>query len=142
MFFYGNYNHQLDDKGRIRLPAKLRTGLGGNFFCLKGYDNSVMVCSTEKFESICEEYKKTPSSNMVAQRALIELISTAFEINEDSQGRFVLPAFLKEYAGIDKNVVIKGVVDRIEIWSENAHLGRESNKNLNELMNDLDVGIL
>lgn len=132
--FFGIYNHQLDDKGRLRLPAKLRNELGGSFFCLKGYDNTILVYSEEKFKKFCEENVNIPLTDVEAQRALVELVSNAFPIEEDSQGRFVLPAVLKEYAGIDKNVVIKGVIDRIEIWSEKAHNERTTNKNLNELV--------
>lgn len=132
--FFGTYNHQLDDKGRIRLPAKLRSELGGHFFCLKGYNNTVMVYSEKKFNDFCSEYANIPLTDDVAQGALVELISNTYEVVEDSQGRFILPAFLKDYAGIEKNVVIKGVIDRIEIWSEKAHEERMTNKNLNELV--------
>ncbi|MEG2001889.1 MAG: hypothetical protein RR107_02185 [Clostridia bacterium] len=138
--FFGSYNHQLDDKGRLRLPAKFRNELGGSFMCLKGYNDTVMVCSHEKFEHICNEYMKTSASNIEAQEALVELTSTALDIVEDSQGRFVLPDYLKEYASIEKNVVIKGVIDRIEIWSEKAHLERTTDKSFNDIIKKLDIG--
>ncbi|MEG1805703.1 MAG: division/cell wall cluster transcriptional repressor MraZ, partial [Clostridia bacterium] len=69
-----------------------------------------------------------------------ELTSTALDIVEDSQGRFVLPDYLKEYASIEKNVVIKGVIDRIEIWSEKAHLERTNDKSFNDIVKKLDIG--
>ncbi len=135
--FFGIYFHQLDDKGRLRLPAKLRGELGGSFFCMKGFDNTVLIYSEERFRKFCEENANVPLTDVEAQRSLVELISNAFPIEEDSQGRFVLPQALKDYAGIEKNVVIKGVIDRIEIWSEKAHEERSTNKNLNELVQTL-----
>lgn len=135
--FFGIYFHQLDDKGRLRLPAKLRGELGGSFFCMKGFDNTVLIYSEERFRKFCEENANIPLTDVEAQRSLVELISNAFPIEEDSQGRFVLPQALKDYAGIEKNVVIKGVIDRIEIWSEKAHEERSTNKNLNELVQTL-----
>lgn len=138
--FFGSYNHQLDDKGRLRLPAKFRNELGGSFMCLKGYDNTVMVCSFAKFEHICKKFEMTSASDIEGQAALVELMSTAADITEDAQGRFVLPDYLREYASIEKNVVIKGVNDRIEIWNEKAHLERTTNKSFNELITKLDIG--
>lgn len=135
--FFGIYFHQLDDKGRLRLPAKLRGELGGSFFCMKGFDNTILIYSEERFRKFCEENANVPLTDVEAQRSLVELISNAFPIEEDSQGRFILPQALKEYAGIEKNVVIKGVIDRIEIWSEKAHEERSTNKNLNELVQTL-----
>lgn len=135
--FFGIYFHQLDDKGRLRLPAKLRGELGGSFFCMKGFDNTVLIYSEERFRKFCEENANIPLTDVEAQRSLVELISNAFPIEEDSQGRFVLPQALKDYAGIEKNIVIKGVIDRIEIWSEKAHEERSTNKNLNELVQTL-----
>ena len=135
--FFGIYFHQLDDKGRLRLPAKLRGELGGSFFCMKGFDNTILIYSEERFRNFCEENANVPLTDVEAQRSLVELISNAFPIEEDSQGRFILPQALKEYAGIEKNVVIKGVIDRIEIWSEKAHEERSTNKNLNELVQTL-----
>ena len=135
--FFGIYFHQLDDKGRLRLPAKLRGELGGSFFCMKGFDNTILIYSEERFRKFCEENANVPLTDVDAQRSLVELISNAFPIEEDSQGRFTLPQTLKEYAGIEKNVVVKGVIDRIEIWSEKAHEARSTNKNLNELVQSL-----
>lgn len=135
--FFGIYFHQIDDKGRLRLPAKLRGELGGSFFCMKGFDNTILIYSEERFRRFCEENANVPLTDVEAQRSLVELISNAFPIEEDSQGRFVLPQALKDYAGIEKNVVIKGVIDRIEIWSEKAHEARSTNKNLNELVQTL-----
>lgn len=135
--FYGRYNYQIDDKGRMRLPAKFRGELGGCFFCLKGYDNTVCICSKARFENMCEKYQKAAEESVEAQRALVEFVSTAFEVSEDSQGRFKLPQNLKEYANLEKEIVIKGVIQRIEVWSKKADEERETDKNLNELAIDL-----
>ena len=138
--FTGMYNHQLDNKSRLRLPAKFRSELGGSFFCLKGFDNTVLIYSKTKFEKFCEQYEDIPMSDIAAQQALGEIISTSFEIVEDSQGRFVLPNYLKSYANIEKNVVVKGVGSRIEIWSEKAHEERTTDLSFNELVVKLKKG--
>ncbi len=139
MLFHGLYNHQLDDKGRLRMPAKIRSGLGGTFFCLKGYKNTILVYSQEKFAKFCLEYENTSITNVKAQMALTEIISSAFEVTEDAQGRFTLPPILKKYANINKNVVIKGVVDKLEIWSEEAHEARDTDKSLDQLVADIGM---
>lgn len=132
--FFGIYFHQLDDKGRIRLPSKLRAELGGSFYCMKGFDNTILVYSEERFNKFCQSVVDMPLDKVESQRALTEIISYAFKIEEDSQGRFILPVSLREKAEIEKNVVIKGVIDRIEIWSEKAHLERNTDKSFNELI--------
>ncbi|MBR6692963.1 MAG: MraZ N-terminal domain containing protein, partial [Clostridia bacterium] len=78
--FFGIYFHQLDDKGRIRLPSKLRAELGGSFYCMKGFDNTILVYSVERFNKFCQSVVDMPLDKVESQRALTEIISYAFKI--------------------------------------------------------------
>ena len=115
----GTYNYAVDDKGRIRMPAKLKTQLGENFVVTKGSNGCLFVFSQEELKSaIYDKLKELPLTAIEAQKPLRLIMSSAFEVQEDSAGRFMLPSILREFAQIDKNIVIIGVGSRCEIWSE------------------------
>ncbi len=132
--FSGIYSHQLDDKGRLRLPAKLRAELGKSFVLMKGIDDSITIYPLTAFDAMCEKFMTYDPTDVEVQRAITELMSYSFPIEEDSQGRFVIPQIMKTFAGIDKNVVVKGVLNKIEIWSETSHENRTSARSVNENM--------
>lgn len=138
MYFAGNYNHQLDDKGRLRLPAKLRQGLGKSFVLMPGIDDTISIYPQEAFDELCKEYMSYDQTDVEIQRTITELISSAFPVEEDVQGRFIVPAQLRQYAKIQKNVIVKGALRKIEIWADNTHEARESNVSVNELMKILN----
>lgn len=115
---FGEYNHQLDAKGRLRLPAKFKPELGSKFLITKGARGCLFVFSNDKIEDIKNKIKDIPLGDNAAQDAVRMLFSSAFEAEEDGQGRFVLPAKLREYSHIEKNMIIIGAGDRAEIWAE------------------------
>ena len=116
--FFGEYSHALDEKGRIRIPSKLKIGLG-EYVATKGVDNCIYIFSKSYFENeFLESINKVSAYSLTGQNAVRAILSSTFEIEEDAQGRFVIPASLREFAGITKNVVSVGVGKRIEIWDE------------------------
>ncbi len=116
--FFGEYSHALDEKGRIRIPSKLKVGLG-EYVATKGVDNCIYIFSKSYFENeFLESINKVSAYSLTGQNAVRAILSSTFEIEEDAQGRFVIPASLREFAGITKNVVSVGVGKRIEIWDE------------------------
>lgn len=118
--FFGEYSHALDEKGRIRIPSKLKVGLG-EYVATKGVDNCIYIFSKTYFENeFLESINKISAYSLAGQNAVRTILSSTFEIEEDSQGRFVIPVSLREFAGITKNVVSVGVGKRIEIWSEQS----------------------
>lgn len=115
----GTYYYSVDEKGRIRMPAKLKTQLGENFVVTKGSNGCLFVFSQEELKnSIYDKLKELPLTAVDAQKPLRMIMSSAFEVQEDSVGRFMLPTILRDFANITKNIVIIGVGSRCEIWSE------------------------
>ena len=116
--FVGEYDYQLDEKNRFRVPAKLRQDLGTEIVITKGSSNSLFVFNKNYFEStFLAKLNAVPTFNEKAQKALRAFYSSCFEIECDNQGRYLLPASLKEHAKILKDVTFIGVGNRIEIWS-------------------------
>jgi len=115
----GTYFYSVDEKGRIRMPQKLKAQLGENFVVTKGSNGCLFVFSQDELKTaIYDKLKELPLTAIEAQKPLRMILSSAFEVQEDSAGRFMLPALLREFAKIEKNIVIIGVGSRCEIWSE------------------------
>ncbi len=135
--FFGEYYHQLDNKGRLRIPAKLRNELGNKYCVTMGIDHSLFVFSMEKFEELGRKLKEVPLGDVEAQKAIGALFFNAFDVEEDAQGRFVLPQKLRKYAGIEKNIVVRGVMDRIEILSEERANADDANSDMTSALQKL-----
>lgn len=121
MIFFGEYNLQLDDKNRMRIPTKLRSFVGETFYVLHGSGGCLFVMDEGEFQKIAEKFRKIPLSDLRAQDIVRKIMSSVFIAEEDSQGRFVLPKKAKEYAGIDKQIVYIGVNSRMEIWASERY---------------------
>ncbi|MCR6515414.1 MAG: division/cell wall cluster transcriptional repressor MraZ [Clostridium sp.] len=116
--FIGEYNHALDNKNRMIVPAKLRDGLNGRFVITKGLDGCLYVYPMEEWRKLEEKMKTLPLTNKNARAFVRFFFSGAAEIELDKQGRGLIPQNLKEYAEIGKEIVSIGVLSRIEIWSK------------------------
>jgi MraZ protein len=125
MLYFGEYRLVLDDKGRMRIPNKLKNQLGGEEIPVTicaGTENTLFLMTDKEFrEWIGDIADATPYNDFDKQNALRMFSSTVFYPEQDPQGRFVLPQKLKEYARINKRVVFLGTMNRIEIWSEEAY---------------------
>lgn len=116
--FVGEYSHNLDAKGRVIIPAKYREELGDRFILTKGMDGCLFVLPEEAFLKLTEELKALPLS-VKDSRKLVRHFSGAAEPGElDKQGRVLISSKLREHAGLEKDVVLVGVLDKIEIWSK------------------------
>lgn len=115
--FLGEYQHSLDSKGRITIPSKFREQLSDHFVATKGLENCIFLYSMEEWRNIEEKLRSLPLTRTDARSFVRFFFSGASELEVDKQGRTVLPANLREYAGIDRDVVIIGVGTRAEIWS-------------------------
>jgi len=116
--FMGEYQHNLDAKGRLIIPAKLREGLGERFFATKGLENCLFLFPPAEWEAFGERLRSLPLASGAARAFTRLFFSGATECEVDPQGRILLPANLRQYAGIEKEVVIVGVSTRVEIWSK------------------------
>jgi MraZ protein len=120
--FYGEYNHGIDLKGRLILPARFREVCVENgyerFFLTRGLDKCIFMFTEEEWRQQENKFKSISFTRKEARSFNRLFFSGAVDIVPDKQGRFIIPQFLKSYASIDQKVVVIGVSNRIEIWSE------------------------
>lgn len=118
--FIGEYRYNADAKGRISVPAKFRDELGENFFVTKGLDQSLFVFPESEWDAFQEKLKTLPLTNPRARAFTRVFYSGATEVEMDKQGRMLIPQTLREFAGIEKEILVIGVGSRVEIWSDKA----------------------
>lgn len=118
--FMGEFQHTVDAKGRLIIPAKFRDGLGERFIATRGLENCLFVFSEREWEVFGEKLKQLPMASGAARQFTRLLFSGATECELDPQGRINLPANLREYAGLEKEAVVVGVSTRVEIWSKDG----------------------
>lgn len=136
--FIGSYRHMLDQKNRFRIPSKFKAELGEGFVITKGTENCLFVFSKAELENnIMEKINNISLFDSEAQKPLRLILSSAFEAEEDNQGRILLPSELKKHADIAKNIVLVGVGRRFEIWSEERWNEYSSNVNFDEAVKEL-----
>ena len=115
--FSGMSNHSIDSKGRIVLPAKFREELGDTFYLARGFGNCcIQAMSTEQFNTICSRIMELPADKAMALQYTFS--ATAVEVTPNSQGRVIIPQNLREFAGIESDVLVIGMNTRVEIWSQ------------------------
>lgn len=113
----GEYNHTIDAKGRLIVPAKFREILGDEFVVTKGLDNCLFVYPNDEWQKFEEKLQTLPLTNKNARQFTRFFLAGAASVEVDKQGRILLPSVLREFAGLGKDVVLVGVASRIEIWS-------------------------
>ncbi len=114
----GEYNHNLDTKGRVSVPSKFREDLGESFIVTKGLDNCLFAYSKKEWETFEAKLKSLPMTNTNARNFIRFFFSGATECEIDKLGRINIPSVLREYAGLKKDITIIGVSTRIEIWDK------------------------
>ena len=127
----GSYEHSIDAKGRLFIPAKLREELGVTFYLAMGVDECLAIYPQETWNRFTEKFASLPMSQSAAMRPLF---ANASKCELDSQGRIVIPQKLRKYAGLEKDAVIIGVTDRAEIWSAETWNAREEEEMTPEKM--------
>jgi MraZ protein len=144
--FMGEYSHTIDTKGRLIIPSKFREELGETFVVTKGLDGCLFVFSDEEWKAFEIKLKSLPLTNKNARQFARFFVAGATPCELDKQGRILLPATLREFAGLEKDVVLTGMLNRIEIWSkekwnENNSLDDVAMDEIAEQMTDLGFGI-
>nr|WP_236777888.1 division/cell wall cluster transcriptional repressor MraZ [Anoxybacter fermentans] len=140
----GEYLHSMDDKGRLIMPAKFRESLGETFVVTRGLDNCLFVYPMEEWRILEEKLKSLPMTRKDARAFVRFFFSGATECGLDKSGRISLPQNLREYASLEKEVVIIGVSNRIEIWSKEnwdsyLKLTADSYEEIAETMEELGI---
>ena len=128
--FIGEYEHNLDAKGRVTMPAKLREDIGDTFIVTKGLDGCLFAYSLAEWNNFEEKLKSLPLTNKNARDFVRFFLSGAIECEIDKQGRFLIPNNLRTYAKLEKEVIIIGVGTRIEIWNKSEWNKYSSNENI------------
>lgn len=118
--FMGEYSHGIDEKGRLIMPAKYRDALHGEFVVTKGLDDCLFVYPLEEWSKIEANFRNVSLTSKDARKFARFFFAGAASVEIDKQGRFLLPANLREFAGLKKEVMLIGVLNRIEIWDKDA----------------------
>lgn len=137
--FMGEYQHNIDDKGRLIIPAKFRDGLGASFVATRGLDQCLFVYPQQEWSLLEQKLKSLSLMKSDARLFNRFLFSGATECELDKQGRVNLPRNLIEHAKLDKDCVIIGVSSRVEIWSKEVwtDYSRQSEESFNEIAEKL-----
>ncbi len=142
--FIGEYNHNLDDKGRLAIPAKFRTILKKGAVVTKGLDNCLFLYSKEQFDIIAKKFAGLPIGSAKARAFSRHMLAGAMDLEFDNQGRITLPEYLRNFSGLKKKIIVAGLYNHLEIWDEAAwnKYKNESEKNSNAIAEEMgDLGI-
>ncbi len=118
--FIGEYQHNIDDKGRLAIPAKFRGQLSEGAVVTKGLDNCLSLFTKEGWEFEAERLMSLPLTQAKARAYARFMLASAFPVEIDKQGRVNVPAALRGYAGIEGATVVTGLGDHVEIWAPSA----------------------
>lgn len=130
--FMGEYDHTLDPKGRMIVPSKFREELGERFILTMGLDGCLFAYPQTEWERFVEGLRKLPGTKE-ARQLQRHFMARAAEADVDKQGRFLIPAKLRELAGLTKDVVLVGAISKVEIWSKELWEQMDSDDNADEV---------
>lgn len=137
----GEYNHSIDTKGRIIVPAKFRESLGDEFVVTLGLDGCLFVYPNEEWQKFIVELKKLPG-NKEARQLQRYFMAGAANCEVDKQGRILIPQKLREHAGLEKDIIFVGVLSKIEIWSKERWDVNNNYDNMDEIAEHMsDFGL-
>lgn len=114
--FLGTYEHTLDAKGRVILPAKFREPLEAGAFLTRSLDGGLALYTADEFEKVAQEMQETARRGGAQRNAVRSFAAGAAEATPDRQGRISIPANLRAYAGLMRDIVVTGALTRVEIW--------------------------
>lgn len=130
--FMGTYEHSIDTKGRVIIPAKFRETLGDSFVVTLGLDGCLFVYPEEEWEDFVKQLRELPGSKE-ARKLQRYFMAGAAPCDVDKQGRVLIPSGLREKAGLEKDIVFVGVMSKIEIWSRERWDENDDFDNVDEI---------
>ncbi len=140
--FIGEYRHSIDEKGRLIVPAKLREQLGREFIATKGLDKCLYLYPMDEWKNVENQLREKVMTDPDSRRIVRFFLAGAVPCEIDKQGRVVLPLQLRDYAGIDREVVLAGMLTRLEIWDEKAWAEANTVGDMDEMARAMaDMGI-
>ena len=135
----GEFNHSIDAKGRLIIPSKLRESLGEHFVITKGMDGCLFVYANDDWKAFEEKLTSLPLINKEARQFARFFLAGAAQVEVDKQGRILLPASLRSFANLDKDVVLVGVGSRIEIWDKEKYEALSADENMDDIANAMEA---
>lgn len=140
--FMSEYNHTIDEKGRLSIPSKFRDELGGSFVITKGLDGCLFAYDNKDWSGLAQKLMSIPLTNKPGRDFARFMLAGAAVVEFDKQGRILLPAVLRNFAGLDKEVTLIGVGSRFEIWSKEKWDAASDFGNMDEIAEKMaDLGI-
>ena len=141
--FMGEYNHTIDAKGRLIIPAKFRELLGTEFVLTRGLDGCLFIYPVDEWKAFEQKLRALPLINKNARTFSRFFVAGAAMCELDRQGRVLVPQTLREFAGLEKDVVLTGNLDRIEVWSKDKWSENCDYDDMNEIAESMqDMGIV
>ncbi len=131
--FMSEYNHTVDTKGRLIVPSKFREQLGDEFVVTKGMDGCLFVYDPTDWSAFEQKLTSLPLINKEARQFTRFFLAGAAQVEVDKQGRILLPANLRQFAGLEKDVVLVGVGSRIEIWSRENWENMDADSDMDDI---------
>ena len=131
--FMSQYNHTVDTKGRLIVPSKFREQLGDEFVVTKGMDGCLFVYANDDWNAFEQKLTSLPLINKEARKFARFFLAGAASVEVDKQGRILLPTNLRQFAGLEKDVVLVGVGSRIEIWSRENWENMDADSDMDDI---------
>src|SRR3989344_1432283 len=116
--FIGEYQHTIDEKGRLAIPVKFRASLAKGAVVTRGLDNCLFLYPNKDWQELAVKLSKLPISTANNRAFSRLMLAGAMDVSLDKQGRIILPDYLRKYASVKKKVVVAGLYNRLEIWDE------------------------
>lgn len=116
--FIGEYTHTIDEKGRLAMPSKFRGALGKGAIVTRGLDGCLFVFPKNEWQTLAGKLMALPLAQANSRAFVRLMLSGAVEAEFDSQGRVLVPEYLRHYAGMKKKAVVTGLYNRVEVWDE------------------------
>ncbi len=137
--FIGEYVHSIDLKKRLAIPSKFRSELKNKLVVTRGLDKCLFVYPMKVWEELAKKLGTLPVGESGTRSFIRIMLAGAVDVDLDNQGRVLIPDYLKEYAGLDRNVVVAGLFNRLEVWDEKKWTEYKQNaeKNTDEIAEQL-----
>jgi MraZ protein len=138
--FVGTFEHSLDSKGRVVLPSQFRNELAGRGFVAQ-YQDCLGVWTQEGFNEVANRLRDKVREGLAPQNAVRALAANAVQVEPDAQGRILIPQRLRDYAGLERDAVVIGALDRIEIWDATrwSEISGQADESLLAAVTDLGI---
>lgn len=120
--FWGEYSHQLDNKGRLIIPSRYRALLNEQAMLTRGLDQNLVIYPEKAWQTVTEQLNQVPITHPTARALRRLLFSGAVQLSLDKQGRVIIPTYLRNYAGLEEEVLLVGMENYIEIWEPSRWL--------------------